>query len=435
MSSHGMFFDSKNNDRQYGAESFREWCRSLFSNGIAKNDNGEYGFSVTSAGERKITISPGVAFINGAIKVVKNPITIDVPEFHGSGSHVYKNVVIEFNSDRDTRNIIITTDGPSSGEVQEPVRNDSRWQLVIARIYCQDSSVRNNILPEDITDTRNDEAICGFMRCSVNETNMSELANTLRNYMSSFGEAAQTKYDNWFSNISNKIDQTIFDILDGLNASFNSLNQLSAEVSNLNGPVANLKSDASNFASEYVSILDAPAISDLGTALSNIKIPLTGSFSWDNLKKLIVTFKFSSSWKDYKNAYPDGISIILSKYENPGTSSKTLTSYYNLFVSNGPTTYSPSSSTASGDATGLDSIFLYIYANLTMKISNDGLYYIPFMIELNTNQFYTGAIEYEDFFSGQVFYNPLSEGYSKSYSEDTIDSSVEISNLKVTGIF
>ncbi len=423
-----MFFDSKDNDRQYGAESFREWCHRFFSNGIVKDENGGYGFSVSSAGGRNVTVSPGVAFINGAIKVMREPVTIEIPEFSGTGSYVVKNIVIEFNTDRDTRDMIVTTDGPASGDANDPVRENSRWQLVIARVRCPDKAERNNVLPEDITDTREDGVLCGFMRCSIDETNISEVANTFRTYMSALGTDEQAKYDAWFANISSKIDQTILDILDDLNAALDTVKQAGTEASSLDGQVTALKERTARFDTEYKSVASAPFIKILASSTSStnlydmiktIKLPATGSISWPNLKKMIITFKWPVEFPypgtyDNSDQAANGISLTFTKNE----SGNGLIQDYNLYGSNNSYNYA------------LNTTFLQFSVSISnWQLDDSNSNYVPKYVDVTATQFNTAVSWAYGFDDVPYLKKVLSTGQNYIYTN------TNVSNLKIIGIF
>lgn len=436
-----MFFDSNANDRQYGAESFREWCHRFFSNGIAKDEDGGYGFAVSSAGGRNITVSPGVAFINGAIKVMREPVTIEIPEFSGAGSYVVKNIVIEFNTDRDTRDMIVATDGPASGDANDPVRENSRWQLVIARVRCPDKAERNNVLPEDITDTRADAGLCGFMHCSIDETNVSEVANTFRTYMSALGTDEKAKYDAWFANISSKIDQTIFDILDDLNAALDTVKQAGTEASSLNGQVTALNERTARFDTEYKAVAStsftkvlasSASSTNLKTILQGISLPATGIYSWTSLKKILLTFQWPAAWKSYEQP-PEGISLTMSRRND--------SDYYNthvLFITDYNIYGTNSGQYNSSSNYDLNTIFLEFNISIgTDDITTGASSYAPNSVGVKVVEVTTGAgmkQTYDPIFETvtSVFSKPLTEAkYYDSDKEDTI----EVSNLKIIGIF
>lgn len=207
MANNTFFFNSENQDRVYNAESFRTWLRRFFTNGIF-NQNAD-DFQVTAYGyyhdDMRISITGGRAHIKGATKTFNTigTITLDAP---GTYPRI-DNVVIEYNENEDTRDIVIKIEkGQYSGSTPyapEPKRTLGIYQLIIAQVYVAPS---DNIEQSDITDCRNDSSKCGYVACTIPGKTNSQIAAEFTTYLAAFDAAKDANFTAWFNAMKATLD-------------------------------------------------------------------------------------------------------------------------------------------------------------------------------------------------------------------------------------
>lgn len=155
------FFDSVSNDRRYNAEQMCNMLKGVISKGVFQNvDN---GLRVESGSGYTVNVLTGRAIIGDNLRWLQNddsyPITLTSP--HATLDR-YTAIVIRLNeSDRSVS--IVAKDGePASSPVRPPIASN---ELCLAYI-----SVRRNvsaIIQTDITDTRSDSTVCGWVRSLI----------------------------------------------------------------------------------------------------------------------------------------------------------------------------------------------------------------------------------------------------------------------------
>lgn len=137
--------DADNYDRLYHASDLRSVMRAMVSDGVLASRGG--GLEVKlEAGEYKV--SPGAAFARGLLIPVDAPVTALRQSELTEGAYRY--VVVAARFDHAFRDGAIYT-VESRAQSYSPVRNESTWELVLARVDW-----RGNVV-----DLRLDPAYCG----------------------------------------------------------------------------------------------------------------------------------------------------------------------------------------------------------------------------------------------------------------------------------
>lgn len=185
---HGLFWNSQNGDRVYDADSFAEWLKPFFSNGVFSGS-----FTPTSADAMTVTVSAGTGFINGKIRTYDQQTTLEF----ATANAVYPridNIVLESNSaDREITLKIVQGAYSSSPSAADPARSGGVYQLVLARVRIPAGATE--IAYADITDCRADTALCGYVAAApenpdfeswytVNELQFTEWFQKLKNQLS-----------------------------------------------------------------------------------------------------------------------------------------------------------------------------------------------------------------------------------------------------------
>lgn len=162
------FFDSKNGDRKYSAEDFNKYLSGLICNGIFDS----YGdcFRVTANNDLTVTVGSGKAWIDGHYFVNDAPITYNLASYVQSAAESDFIVGICCNTSEDARNCKLLITQTSAAYY---VDSDAEKYLTIARVVVPAGAT--SITQNNITDYREDESKCGYVKCILGKCKVSEV--------------------------------------------------------------------------------------------------------------------------------------------------------------------------------------------------------------------------------------------------------------------
>ena len=170
----GLFFNSINGDRVYNADSFAEWLQKFFTTGVF---NGE--MQVTPGSGMMVNVAPGYANINGKVRFfdTMQAFTID------PASGTYPRIdAIMVRLDETARNIsAVYVKGDYSGDsptAPAPVRSEGVYDIVLAHIAV--NAGQTAITAANITDTRADDEICGWVTSTVEGVPMDQIVSQMQ---------------------------------------------------------------------------------------------------------------------------------------------------------------------------------------------------------------------------------------------------------------
>ncbi|MCM1220993.1 MAG: leucine-rich repeat domain-containing protein [Lachnospiraceae bacterium] len=170
------FFNSNGLDRTYTAENFCDYLGSLICNGIQDN----YGdcFSLTASGGLSVTIGTGKAWINGHYFINDTPHTVDLSGYQDLSLPRYVSVSIVCDTSDDVRDVHIEiTAGTPAVEPETVDFNDipQKTRLRLYNIRLNPSAT--SLSDYDWFDHRNDENICGYVKCILGKCRITEVIN------------------------------------------------------------------------------------------------------------------------------------------------------------------------------------------------------------------------------------------------------------------
>lgn len=150
------FFNSKNGDRVYNADSFADAFSPLFRNGVFREH-----LQVAANNDMSITIAAGYAFINGRTyhNTEEKIINIDI---NSSTLDRVDAVVIRLDTlQRNITAMVIAGNNAENPTAPDLVRDSTYYDLEIAEIRVRAGEVA--ITQADITDTRARADVCGWV--------------------------------------------------------------------------------------------------------------------------------------------------------------------------------------------------------------------------------------------------------------------------------
>lgn len=203
------FFNSLNGDRTYNADQMSEYFKGLISDGVYENVGG--ALQVVASSGMTVQVKTGRAVIGS--KWVENDAVLDVPI---NAAHVllnrYTAVVIQL--DLNNRDInIITVDGTAATNPSKPAMTNSTTikQFCLAYVYV--GAGATSISQSNITDTRADNSVCGWITGLVEQVDTTTLFNQWQaaynesiSEMGVWQDQMQTNFNNWFNSLTEKLN-------------------------------------------------------------------------------------------------------------------------------------------------------------------------------------------------------------------------------------
>lgn len=205
MAIKGYFFNaikgaSGNYDRVYNAQDVTNYLDLLIGNGVFPNPS--TNLQVTASSGMGIIVNPGQGWINGhkLINTAALPLTL-------SGSDVLLNRIdrIIFYVDYTTRMMgIDILEGTPATSPAAPVltRTENRIEYSLATITINKQVT--SITQADITDTRPDSTVCGWVQGLIQQVDTSTLFtqwqtayNQFFNQLESWKDTQETDFDTW----------------------------------------------------------------------------------------------------------------------------------------------------------------------------------------------------------------------------------------------
>ena len=194
MGQYANFYNSINKDRVYDASSFEEWLKPFFKTGVFNSQ-----LQVVQNSGMNITVKPGNAFIEGKLKYFENDTVLSVDAAHATYNRIDNVIVRRNDTNRDFTIMIQKGTNANSPTAPSPVRQDGIYDIVIAQIYVQAASIE--IFQRNITDTRANSSLCGWVVSNIEEVDFEQLAAQFNDYFDDFKTTNLNSFNTWFETI------------------------------------------------------------------------------------------------------------------------------------------------------------------------------------------------------------------------------------------
>lgn len=171
-------------DRVYLAEQFAKYFASFIGNGIFGGKLSELMVVQHADGGMKVTVLPGMGWINGFWYENSTNYTIDVAVSDGVASRI-DNIVVRWGKLERKIWIDIVTGTPATNAVAPViVRSSEYYELKLAEIHVNAGLV--SITQENIVDTRLDNEVCGLVAGVVDQIDTTEYVKQLNSFVSDY---------------------------------------------------------------------------------------------------------------------------------------------------------------------------------------------------------------------------------------------------------
>lgn len=196
------YFNSSGGDRKYNAETMSKYFVGLFSRGILENYQNK--FMVSSATGMTVTVDTGKAYFSDGKWVESDaPITLTVPP-----SDILLNRIdrVVLRRDLSTRgsSVVLVSGTPASTPTAPAVTNDAYIEeLSLATIYV--GKLVEGISQANITDTRLDTAVCGYVTGLIQQVDTSQLYAQYEQAFKELYQESEADFEAWFNTLKDEL--------------------------------------------------------------------------------------------------------------------------------------------------------------------------------------------------------------------------------------
>ena len=194
MGTYANFYNSDNGDRVYDADSFSEWLRPFFKTGVF---NGE--LQVLASSGMEVIVDTGNAFIEGKLKKFDSQTTLTVEQASANSTRIDAVVCRRNDTNRDFTLMVVK----GSTVAPLPVRENGIYDIVLAHITVPASAVE--IKQENITDTRMNGELCGWVVSNVEEVDFDQVTTQWADYIANFKVNELQAFNEWFDTIKGQL--------------------------------------------------------------------------------------------------------------------------------------------------------------------------------------------------------------------------------------
>lgn len=162
------FFNAVNGDRTYNADSFNEFFNGILTETGVYKKSGD-ALKVIPYSGMKVAIGTGKARINSHWVNVPNVEAVTLTESDLTLNR-YDAIVLRYNSEERSINLM-TIEGTAATSPNKPsiMRTASTYDICLAYVYVPAGAT--SITVSNITDTRDDTDVCGYVKLQIDAIN------------------------------------------------------------------------------------------------------------------------------------------------------------------------------------------------------------------------------------------------------------------------
>lgn len=183
------FFNSRDGDRIYNADSFGEWLKPFFTNGVFNGD-----FAVTANDNMTVTVSGGKGFINGK-SVTYTSEAFDLEVASGTLNRIDSVVLRRDDTLRDIYLVVLTGGNANTPIAPALSRDNGLYDLKLCDIYIAKGTIK--VKQENITDTRQNNSVCGFVVTTIDHVDTSTLYLQYLDWYNNFTSLKRNEMTEW----------------------------------------------------------------------------------------------------------------------------------------------------------------------------------------------------------------------------------------------
>lgn len=188
---HGLFWDDDNGDREYNAASMEYWLKKFFTTGVFEGD-----LQVKASSGMTLVIEPGYCNVDGKVKFWNGEFNLTLQAANSTYPRIDTIVITRDNVNRDIVCEVVT--GSYSADTPQPtapVRTSEIYQIVLAQIYV--GTGVTEITQANITDTRPDNDLCGYIAGTVEQMDFSQFTAQFEAFFNEFKATELADFSAW----------------------------------------------------------------------------------------------------------------------------------------------------------------------------------------------------------------------------------------------
>ena len=210
MAETSSFFNSLNHDRKYKAEDWADYFSAFIGNGVFGSPS--VGLQVLVSSGMNVTLKSGKAWINGYYYRNSADLTLTIPTADGVLKRIDR-IVIKWDLTNRVIRAAVKSGTPSASPTAPALqRNADAYELAVADVLVNAGAT--TISQANITDQRQNNALCGLVVGLVNQINTTSLFaqftatfDALMDTMEAQRTADAATFDAWFEDLQETLDE------------------------------------------------------------------------------------------------------------------------------------------------------------------------------------------------------------------------------------
>ena len=161
-------FNSVDGDRKYTAADIGDYLRGIIYSGVYPDNS--TSLQVVAAGGMTVEVQPGRAMLE--FKYLDNDAIYPLTLSAGGANPRIDAIVAYMDLEERACGIIVKEGTPATTPtVPRLIRSSTRYEVMLASVYV--AKLATEVTADSITDTRHDNALCGFVRGAIQQQNVS----------------------------------------------------------------------------------------------------------------------------------------------------------------------------------------------------------------------------------------------------------------------
>lgn len=214
MSLKSGFFNSVNGDRLYNADDIGNYFDGLISNGVFESVGNR--LAVTPGDGMSVVVDTGRAFINCHYMTNDTQLTLSLDGSDVQYKRIDRIVVRLDNTDsvRDVYVYVLKGNNAANPTPPSLTRNVNIYEICLANILIEPNAT--SIHQYNITDTRGNTDLCGFVTGIIDQVNTSDLFLQYQNAFETYFSKVTSELNNYFENKKAAFDSWFETLTDDL---------------------------------------------------------------------------------------------------------------------------------------------------------------------------------------------------------------------------
>jgi hypothetical protein len=189
MSDYAYFYNSSNGDRKYDADSFSNWIKQLFTDGVISG-----GLQVIANGDMTLSVETGTGVIGGKVKIFTEKTTLKLDTASGTLSRIDNIVLRRDDEERDFKLAVVKGTPASSPKAPDLTRSGNVYELKLAEVRVERGVLA--VTQVSVSDTRANRNVCGWV---IGNTETIDAEQLLLQMNAAFSE--------WFETIKGQLTE------------------------------------------------------------------------------------------------------------------------------------------------------------------------------------------------------------------------------------